>query len=217
VPVPDDVDQRVVSALLAGLLSPDSFTDSSPSGGSASASASSDGIPQVSGEDFARAVQGWDSGWSLRGTKQVAGQIPCNQDWSSTAGSSSGTSLGGNGDQEYSTFASAADAQRAVDQMAQAFSGCGTGPYAVSRLLDDAQSTVLVAAGPDVVWVARHGAQVGVLLVPSAGTAPPVSVSTDVGGLMLAAMDQPSKGTVVQGHGNGPVAVTSSAAAAPRG
>jgi hypothetical protein len=213
-PVPDEVDQRVTSALLSGLLSPDSFTDSGPTGGSASASASSDAMPQVSDEDFARAVRGWDSGWSLNGTKQVADGVPCLRNWASGA-AVSGTNLGGNGDQEYTTFASVADAQDAADRMAQALAGC-SGSYAVSRLVDDARSTVLVAAGPDVVWVAREGASVGVLLVPSAGTAPPETVSTDVGGLMLAAMDQPTHGTVSQGSsGTGPVA--SSSAAAPQG
>jgi len=196
-PVPDAVDARVASALVAGLQSSRSFdpikVSQTATGGS---SASSAPIATVSDADFATALVGWDSGWREGGGSASLDQVPCVDNWDGNAASGAGGSLGANGDQEYAAFSSVEEAQGAVGAIHKSLASCAGSTYDISTPAGVDPATALVAAGPDVVWVVQHDTTVGVIAIPGAGSAPPAQVTARVTSLLTEAMShEPQVGT----------------------
>jgi hypothetical protein len=180
-PLPGANDPRVARAFLAALQEPSSYVIRH--------TGSSTAAPRVDEQDFARALGGWVSGWKASGGEHTVGDAPCYaKHWWQHSWTSSHGGLGGNGRQDIALFHSAAAARAAVSPLSNAFRSCEGNGYAVARPVDNPRSTIVVASGPTVVWVTRHDNAVAVVRIPSAGTAPPLQVIADVGGLMLAAV-----------------------------
>jgi hypothetical protein len=198
-PVPDDVDQQVASALVAGLQSSKSFQQipTSTSTSEASTSAASPvttGLSFVASADFARAVSGWDNAWRQGGAPRADLQVPCPDGWGDATPGVNGASLGANGDQEFGQFSSADAARAAVGILRQSLGSCAGSSYQVSTPPGADPETALVAAGPDIVWVGRHASTVGVIVIPGGSSAPPARVTSDVIALMVEASPTETSG-----------------------
>ncbi len=186
-PLPEVNDPQVARAFLAALQNPSSYTTRH--------TASSNATPRVDEQDFARALGGWVSGWTSSGGEHSVSDSSCyRKHWWQRSWSSVHMGLGGNGRQEIAQFHSAAAARAAVISLSDALRSCDSTRYDVTQPLDDPRSSLAVASGPTVVWVAQHDDAVAVVHVPSAGTPPPRQVSVDVGGLMFAWMTSFSSG-----------------------
>jgi hypothetical protein len=179
--LPTANDRPVAQVLLAAIQDHDSYrVVSSPD----------QPVLRVEEGDFARALGGWRSGWaSSADHRSPALASPCyaralqHGSWASQHGG-----LGGNGRQDVAIFHSAVEARAAVTSLVDAFQGCQGARYRVARSSDDPRSMLVVASGPMVAWVAQQDDAVSVVRVPSGESAPPRSVSVDVGGLMFAWM-----------------------------
>ncbi len=192
-PVPDDVDQQVSIALVAGLESPKSFNPIPTSTSTSGSSRSGSSLSTVSDEHFARALAGWDNAWRQQGDPQSDGQLPCVRNWEGTATSAAGASLGANGDQGYADYGSVQEARAAMDEIQRSFASCAGSSYRISTPSGGADSSLLVATGPEVVWVAQEGTTVGTIAIPGGTTAPPAQVTSSVTTLMIAAMSRQPK------------------------
>lgn len=200
-PVPDAVDNRVASALVAGLQSSTSFDPSKSTGGSVSATSATAGasagpvgsgtpMSTVSDTDFAQALAGWDNAWRHDGGATNVGQVPCGDNWQGGSASGAGSSLGANGDQEFAEFSSAEEAQGAVGVIRKSLASCAGSTYDVTTPAGVDPASALVASGPEVMWVVQHDTTVGVIVIPGGASAPPAQVSAQVMGLMTQAMSR---------------------------
>lgn len=181
--LPASNDRPVADALLAAAQDPatylfDPFVSTGPA------------VPVIGEGEFARALGDWRSGWQATGdSDHVFRQVRCFGSWTGPAGASAQEDLGANGYQEYATFSSRLRAREALRSVARSLRSCDSARYAVSGPMASSRSTLMVANGPYVLWLAQRDSTVGVIRVPSAGFGPPRQVTTRVGALMFAAMD----------------------------
>lgn len=185
--IPDQVDRRVMTALVAGLGAPGTYRRVLPS---VTTHQTTSPLPTISAASFADAVHGWHSGWRREGS-DAGNRIPCAADWNGAADSSSTAGLGGNGDQAYATFADPRHAQGALERIRTSLAACAGSSYFVPAPVQGGDVTVLVATGPRIVWAVAFKDLVGVVSVPAGGvTTPPRSVTTAVTGQLLATMTE---------------------------
>jgi hypothetical protein len=197
-PVPDAVDEHVISALVAGLQSPESFPQQvGPSSGSSSGSSAA--VATVGDADFAKALGSWTNGWQERGTKSVSGPLPCAGDWASASGDATGASLGGNGEQDSYGFDTSADAAAAAEALAANLHACTSSPATVTQvaITGAAPVTVVVGSGDNarVTWIVQRASTVSYITIP-ATTTPPDAVSEAVCRLIVDGLAQAQEGSV---------------------
>lgn len=185
--LPTDNDRPVAQVLLAAVQDPSSYARNR---------STDQPVVRVDEKNFARALGSRHSGWQRSaGHGSPALASPCySSRWLHGSWTSEHASLGSNGRQDVALFHSAAEARQAASSLVNALRSCQSAPYRATRSLDDARSMLVVASGPPVVWVAQHDDAVSVVRAPSGGTAPPRSVTVDVGGLMFAWMTAFSSG-----------------------
>jgi hypothetical protein len=201
---PADVVGQVDDLILGALQLDSTFT--STTGGditsSASASVSSGDVgtvtePEfVTEPDFAAALGTWPNGWEQRGAKATGEALPCG-DWMVGSSSGSGTSLGVNGEQDFDTFTSVANATSSLQALGANLQTCAESPVTVTTVSGAGGVPVTVAVGSGnggrVTWIVQRGATLGYITVP-ATTTPPDAVSEAVGKLIGDALSHVSKG-----------------------
>lgn len=182
-PVPDEVDRRVMTALVAGIGAPGSYLPVSTSVTTQTTA------PQViSPASFTKALRGWPTGWQRHGTA-AGNSIPCARGWLRASTASTTGGLGGNGEQAYGTYPDAQDAEAALERVRASLRSCPGATYDVPAPVQGGGVTVLVASGPRIVWAVASQDQVGVVSIPAGEVAvPPQRVTTAVVGRLLAAM-----------------------------
>jgi hypothetical protein len=219
-----------VGDLLMGALQVDGTFTSTPGGDvtSSSASASSSSFGSISESDFAQALGSWPNGWQRQGTKSAGEALPCAGDWTVGSSSGSGSSLGGNGEQEAYGFDSAENARSSAEALAGDLKACAASPGTVSTAsgLGTAPVTIVVSSGNDarVTWIVQHGSTVAYITIPGS-TRPPDAVSLTIQGLMLDALNGVSESSgpppvessapVQQQQGGSSSSSSSSSSAAP--
>jgi hypothetical protein len=200
-PVPARNDTALMTALVSALQWPASYQDIGSLTGPSTTESSSASVayPTVSDTAFARALGDWPSAWQRRGEKSPETGVPCDAEASQTGSTAGmGSSLGGNGEQEYDQFNNAGDATISVAAMTQALRDCAGATYAVSTVPTSSGGTVTVAAGASpgdaVLWVVQDGPAIAYIRVPASTTPPPDSVSAQIGDLLLSNLSQARPG-----------------------
>ena len=194
-------DRPVADALLAAVQLPASYLDTS--------TGSRQTLAFISAADFGEALGDWQSGWSTNAGKGGdASSPPCGAQISRSE-FGTGSSLGANGDQETYGFADADAAQGAVQAFVSALRACTSASYAASTSPTSSGIDVTVAAGTgrdaDVIWLLRSGSQVAYVAIPAGDSAPPTSVSTAVGELMVGPLKANASSSDTSPPGTGPV------------
>jgi hypothetical protein len=219
--VPASADAGLGTALVAALRWPASYHDSQSNSGSvtssASAGPSSAVLATVSDAAFAQVLHGWSNGWLPSGAKDTSESLPCHADaWQSGSSSGEGSSLGSNGDQEYTHFDTATDAEHSASALAQALRDCPSATYDVHSVPIRGGGTVTVAAGTtaqdSVIWIVQDGSSVAYVQIPAGTTPPPDSVSTWLGSMLHSVLTDPQSGSRPQESST----AASSASAAPK-
>src|SRR5262249_17575737 len=181
-PVPDDVDQQVTQALVAGLLSPKSFTpmkqpDSQSASGSGTTSPtqlpSFQAVPQKKLQDV---FGTWPSGLTNDGTAGEMPSTPCMPDSFDASGGGGGASMGTTGAQNYFDFDSPQAAAGGLQQAARQWQDCSETDYTVTNVDVPGRGTVTVATstGPKAAtnWAVQDGPYLLVLSI-NGGSNPP--------------------------------------------
>jgi hypothetical protein len=227
-PVPDEVDQRVTSALVAGLLSPKSFTPTQPDNQSASGSSSVPSFQAVPEKKLKDVFGTWPSGLTTGGAADSdMPSTPCTPDSFDSSSGGGGASIGSTGVQNYFAFDSTGAAADGLQEAARQWQDCPETDYTVTNVDVPGRGTVTVSTstGPKAAtnWAVQDGPYLLVLSI-SGGSNPPEQVSVGVGGLLYEVVTSPQQegpGSIapkklkaLQREGQPPVA-SSSAVAKP--
>ncbi|MGI8523187.1 MAG: hypothetical protein ACR2K3_07735 [Nocardioides sp.] len=193
--VPGPVEAKVMTALVAGLQSKDSYTSSTRDPASASSSSSASAVSTVSEGDFAQALGTWQSGWRRdSGPKVDTLTPPCLSDSSlNGANSGQGAGLGANGSMEIDTFASPASAATSYQQLGGQLAACNSAHWTVRQVGRTGAAPVTVATssaqGGLVTWIVQSGSAIGYIAIGgNVSTNPPDAVSGAVGDAILKAL-----------------------------
>jgi hypothetical protein len=195
---PADVVDRV-DALLVGALQVDSTFTSGSSVGVPDASKSAAAAPfgAVSEPDFAAALGAWPNGWQQTGTRTINKELSCAGDWTVGSSSGEGSSLGGNGEQDFYSFDTVDNARSSLQALAANLRTCTTSTVVVRTVTGTGTVpvTVAVESGNDdrVTWIVQRGATVGYVTIP-ATSSPPDPVSEAVGALVDDVLGHVSEG-----------------------
>jgi hypothetical protein len=216
------VDDALASAVQADATF-DHTVGGIPDGGSKDAPTAPFG--SVAESDLSAALGAWPNGWQPNGSGAISRELPCAGNWTGGSSTGAGTSLGGNGEQDFYSFGTVDSARSSLQALASNLEACTASPASVTTAAGTggAPVTVAVWSGSDgrVAWIVQRGAAVGYLVIP-ANTSPPDSVSEAVGKLIEGVLSQPGSGpppvessTPVQQWGSS-TSSSSSSAAAPK-
>ena len=182
-PLPADVGDRVTTAMIAGVISPESYSapDNDTTGGSNDAF--------VNPDAFASVVGSWGTGWSRsEGTPPTS--LPCGADVSSGKTSGDSRAFGANGEQQLVGFDTAADAQQRLQAATAQLRACPS--YDVKQVSQTDGSTFTVAAGTSagaqVVWIVQADRGLDLIQVPAGDTPPPDEVNAALAKMLLGSL-----------------------------
>ncbi len=232
-PVPSDVDQRVMTALVAGLQSPESYVGRDLLGGS-STSSSSSSPSEVTSSSFdgptesqlTAAFGSWRSGLTTDGNTKRMPTTPCLPGSFDASSGGGGASIGDNAVENDFSFDSPTAAASALQHLSNEWQSCGKTDYAVTTVDVPGEGSVTVASSEGAAAATNWAVQNGPFLIIvsiDGGSNPPESVSAAVGTLLYDVLAHPQKEGKVhiapqklkQLHHENPSSVTSTTAVAP--
>jgi hypothetical protein len=203
-PVPDAVDQAVMTALVAGMLSPESYQgrqglEGSVSESSTSASeVTSASFDSITDRQLGTAFGDWPNGLTTDDHIKGMPATPCTADSLESSTGAEGNSIGGNAVQSDFDFDSPAAAADALQRVSSRWQECRSTRYSVTTVDVPGHGTVTVStsSGPNAAtnWAVQDGPYLTIVGV-NGGSDPPESISAAVGTLLYDLLAHPQQVT----------------------